>query len=221
MSSAIAPLDRARYSPFRLILQLHTPLVLPRIVPRLDTLLYEAACRRALGWSTPHSLPLTFDESQGAYRASQLIFGVTPQFGLEAHEIKLLTRLNTLPLTAVRALRAPLRMDGGDWAVRLTTHKGLLCPYLVFYAEGDPEACMDLLSEIPHIGLGYTRGQGATTPLTHEQDDHKRWRQRSWRSQVMHNAMPYTPQADHLGLLPRAADELVYRPPRILREVVV
>lgn len=220
MSSAIVPPEPARSSSFRLVLQLHTPLVLPRVVPRLDTLLHEAACRRALDWSTPHPLPLAFDESQGAYRASQLIFGVMPSFGLEAHDIGLITHLHTLPLTAVRSLRAAVRMDGGDWAPRLTTHKGRLCPYLIFYAEGDPEACMDLLSEIPYLGLGYTRGHGATTLLDYETDEQQRWRQRSWRSPAMHRSMPYVPRVDHLALMPGSPDEPVYRPPRILREVI-
>lgn len=220
MSHTATPFEPPCYSPFRLVLQLHTPLILPRIVPRLDTLLHEAACRRALDWSAPHALPLAFDKSQGAYRASQMIFGVTPQFGLEAHETGLVTRLHTLPLTSVRSLRAPLRMDGGDWAPRLTVHKGLLCPYLIFYAEGDADACMDLLSEIPHVGKGYSRGQGAMTPLTHEPDTSARWRQRSWRSEAMHSAMPYTAQADYLSLVPNGKDEPVYRPPRILREVL-
>ncbi|MDR5899479.1 hypothetical protein QC823_10810 [Halomonas vilamensis] len=213
----IAP---AQAQPFKLLLQLHTPLVLPRIVPRLDTLLQEAACRRALDWLSPHPLPLVFDDAQRAYRASQLIFGVTPQFGLEAHTVGFMSYLYRLPLLAARNVRAPLRIDGGDWAPKLTQHKGRLCPYLIFYAEGDPEACMDLLSEIPHIGLGYSRGQGAVTAMTFERDTQACWRQRSWRDQEMHVGLPYTPLADHLRLTPWGSDEPVYRPPRILREVL-
>lgn len=205
---------------FRLILQLHTPLVLPRVVPRLDTLLQEAACRMALDWSTAHPLPLVFDDEQGAFRASQLIFGVTSQFGLEAHQIGLVAHLHKLPLLAARNVRAPLRFDGGDWAPKLSHQKGHLCPYLVFYAQGDPQACLSLLSEMPHIGLGYSRGQGAVTAMTYEPDTQARWRQRSWRSAAMHKGMGYTPQADYLRLTPWGADEAVYRPPRILREVM-
>ncbi|NOG32810.1 hypothetical protein HLB35_15510 [Halomonas sp. TBZ9] len=206
--------------PFKLILQLHTPLVLPHVVPRLDTLLYEAACRREMDWSSPHSLPLVFDENQGAFRASQLIFGVTPQFGLEAHQIGLITYLYRLPLLAARNVRAPLRIDGGDWAPKLTQQQGRLCPYIVFYAEGNPDACVDLLSEVPHIGIGYSHGQGAVTFVSTESDDQARWRQRSWRDPGLHTDFTYTPQADALRLTPWGEDEAVYRPPRILREVL-
>jgi hypothetical protein len=202
------------------MLQLHTPLVLARIVPRLDTLLQEAACRRALDWSAPQALPLVFDEQQQAYRASQLIFGVTPQFGLEAHPVGLMTYLYRLPLLAARNVRAPLRIDGGDWAPKLTQHQGRLCPYVIFYAQGDPQACSDLLSEIPHIGLGYSRGQGAVTVMAFEVDTQDRWRQRSWRDDTMHAGMSYRPQPDFLRLTSWQNDEPVYRPPRILREVV-
>ncbi|RUR29718.1 hypothetical protein ELY33_12295 [Vreelandella andesensis] len=205
---------------FKLLLQLHTPLVLPRIVPRLDTLLQEAASRRALDWSVAHPLPLVFDQQQGAFRASQMIFGVTPRFGLEAHGVGLVSHLYKLPLLAARNVRAPLRIDGGDWAPKLTQHKGRLCPYLIFYAEGDAQACLDLLGEIPHIGIGYSRGQGAVTATTFEPDTQRRWCQRSWRDQAMHAGMPYTPQADYLRLTPKGKDEPVYRPPRILREVL-
>lgn len=212
--------DPALMQPFKLILQLHTPLILPRVVPRLDTLLHEAACRRALDWEHPPSLPLTYDHEQGAFRASQLIFGVTPQFGLEAHEVGMVAHLYKLPLLAARNVRAPLRFDGGDWAPKLTLHKGRLCPYLIFYAEGDPSACTDLLSEIPHIGIAYTRGQGAVSIMSTFPDHEERWRQRSWRAPEMHTGMPYTPQADCLRLTPAGSDEPVYRPPRILREVM-
>lgn len=212
--------ELALRQPFKLMLQLHTPLILPNVVPRLDTLLYEAACRRALDWATEHPLPLFYDVEQGAYRASQLIFGVTPNAGLEAHSVGMVTHLQSLPLLAARNVRAPLRIDGGDWAPKLTNHPGRLCPYLIFYAEGDPNACVDLLSEIPYIGIGYTRGQGAVSVMSTQPHTEERWRQRSWRSAEMHQGMGYTPQKDHLRLLPQGDDEPVYRPPRILREVI-
>ncbi|MDP3535129.1 MAG: hypothetical protein Q8S08_07040 [Halomonas sp.] len=213
-------LEQPLRQPFKLVLQLHTPLILPKVVPRLDTLLHEAACRRALDWTAEHPLPLVYDAEQGAYRASQLIFGVTPHAGLEAHNVGMVTHLNTLPLLAARNVRAPLRIDGGDWAPKLTNHPGRLCPYLIFYAEGDPNACVDLLSEIPYIGIGYTRGQGAVSVMSTQPDAEERWRQRSWRSLAMHQRMGYTPQADYLRLTPRGDNEPVYRPPRILREVM-
>ena len=217
---AIKGVSLGQASTFCLRLQLHTPLILPLVVPRLDTLLQEAACRRALDWSCSHTLPLVFDETMGGYRASQLIFGVTPHAGLEAHPLSQITRIQQLPLLQARNVRAALRIDGGDWAPRMTHHQGLLSPYVLFYAEGDAEACIDLLQEMPHLGVGHTHGQGlvsvaAVTTLTQQS-----WRQRPWRQAEDHQGMSYSPLADELRMAPWGDDEPVFRPPRILREVV-
>lgn len=205
---------------FRLVFQLHTPLVLPLVVPRLDVLLHEAACRRALNWSCYPTIPLVFDETKGGYRASQLIFGVTAHQGLIAEPLAAITRLSTLPLLRAANVRAPLRIDGGDWAPKLTHHQGLLSPYVLFYAQGDPEACLDLLQEVPSIGKGHSRGQGMVSVMATQPDTHQRWRQRVWRSESEHADMAYTPVADDLRLTCWGDDEPVYRPPRILREVL-
>ena len=205
---------------FRLLLQLHTPLILPLAVPRLDTLLQEAACRRALDWSCYHSLPLVFDEERGGYRASQLLFGVTPHAGLEAHPLARIARIQQLPLLQARNVRAPLRLDGGDWAPKMTRHQALLSPYVLFYAHGDPEACADLLQEVPHLGQGYRHGQGMVSVMAVQQDDQSRWQQRPWRDAGAHQGFPYAPLADELRMAPWGSDEPVFRPPRILREVV-
>lgn len=205
---------------FRLLLQLHTPLILPLVVPRLDTLLQEAACRRALDWSCYHTLPLVFDEDRGGYRASQLIFGVTPHAGLEAHPLARIARIQQLPLLQARNVRAPLRLDGGDWAPKMTRHQALLSPYVLFYAEGDPEACTDLLQEMPHLGQGYQHGQGMISVIATQVDTQSRWQQRPWREVTFHQGLSYTPLEDDLGMTAWGVDEPVFRPPRILREVI-
>lgn len=213
-------IPEAQAQAFRLVFQLHTPLVLPLVVPRLDVLLHEAACRRALNWSCYPTIPLVFDEARGGYRASQLIFGVTTQQGLTAEPLAVITRLSTLPLLRAANVRAPLRIDGGDWAPKLTHHQGLLSPYVLFYAQGDPEACVDLLQEVPNIGKGHSRGQGMVSVMATQLDANERWRQRVWRSESEHADMAYTAVPDNLRLTCWGDDEPAYRPPRILREVL-
>lgn len=205
---------------FQLLLELHTPLILPLVVPRLDTLLQEAACRRALDWSRYATLPLVFDEARGGYRASQLIFGVTPHAGLEAQPQAKIAQIHRLPLLQARNVRAPLRIDGGDWAPKMTHHQALLSPYVLFYAEGDPDACIDLLQELPQIGIGHNHGQGMIRVASVSPDSGQRWRQRPWRQIEEHAGMAYTPLADTLRMASWREDEPVFRPPRILREVL-
>ncbi|PJX12707.1 hypothetical protein CWI66_16200 [Halomonas sp. 141] len=210
----------ARAQAFRLLLQLHTPLILPLVVPRLDTLLQEAACRRALDWSCYHTLPLLFDKARGGYRASQLIFGVTPHAGLEAQPQAKIGHIQRLPLLQARNVRAALRIDGGDWAPKMTHHQALLSPYVLFYAEGDPDACINLLQELPQIGIGHNHGQGMISVASVSPSTEQRWRQRPWRQAEEHTGMAYSPLTDTLRMAPWGTDEPVFRPPRILREIL-
>lgn len=206
--------------PFRLMLRLHTPLILPRVVPRLDTLLQEAACRQHLNWSQLHTLPLVFDDARGGYRASQLIFGVTPHHGLVAQEIGLTSGVSRLPFASASGMKSKLRIDGGPQAPKLTRHPALLSPFVVFYGEGQLEACLQLLSHTPHIGLEHARGQGAISIEAFQEDDRQHWRQRPWRQAAEHHGMGYNAIPDQLRMHATGNDEPVYRPPRILKEVV-
>jgi hypothetical protein len=53
-----------------------------------------------------------------------------------------------------------------------------------------------------------------------QEDTQQRWRQRPWRLESEHNSMAYTPVPDVLRLTSWGDDEVVYRPPRIMREIV-
>lgn len=206
---------------FQLRLRLHTPVILPRVVPRLDTLLTEAMRRLHLDWQTPvQDLPLVFDKEHGGYRGSQVVFGITPWQGLEAHPIKYISNVTSLPLGQARSARKSIKLDGGGTAPKLSQHTAYLSPYLLFYGEGDVQRCAELLSLLGGIGLEHARGQGHYTVETVIEDPKSRWKQRPWRTGHLHRGLGYTAVPDMLAMTVEGENESVHRPPRILKEVV-
>ena len=209
---------------FPLRLRLHTPVILPVVTPRLDTLLAEAVRHQRLDWAAPvDDLPLTWDDQGGGYRGSQAVFGITAQHGLVGQVVKLPSSVTRLPAHAATRRNKPIKnikLDGSGTAPKLTTHHGYLSPYLMFYGEGDPEQCLKLLSLIHHVGKEHARGQGHFTIEAVEPDPDEGWRMRPWRSAEHHTSDRYTAVPDTLRMGLTGADEPVYRPPRVLKEVL-
>lgn len=206
---------------FQLQLRLHTPVILPTVVPRLDTLLTEATRRLHLDWDAlVETLPLSFDSQQGGYRASQLIFGVTRWQGIEAHTIKYSSDVKALPLQQMNKGKRVIKMDGGGTAPKLTRHTAHLSPYLLLYGEGDGQQCAELLSLLGGIGLEHARGQGFFTVESIKKDPTNRWQLRPWRTGEMHKNRDYTAIPDVLSMTSGGKSEPVYRPPRMLKEVL-
>ena len=204
---------------FRLRLRLHTPVIMPPVAPRLDTLLEEATCHMRLDWASPvTSLPLSWDEEHGGYRGSQLIFGTTRTGSLEASTISLPSAVQRLPVTQAAMKKTTIRIDGGPYAPKISRHHGYLSPFLLFYGEGDPEGCAELLSLLAHVGREYLRGFGHFTIEAIDTVEGQGWRQRPWPTKVPHQGMPYEPVPDRLRMMPRGQDVSVFRPPRILKE---
>lgn len=209
---------------FQLVLRLHTPVILPIITPRLDTLLAEAVRHHRLDWESPvDELPLTWDEQRGGYRGSQAVFGTTAEHGLSGQTIELPSSVRQLPLhAAIRGKKRvkSVKLDGASTAPKLTSHNGYLSPYLIFYGDGDPQACLKLLSMIHHVGKEHARGQGFFTVESVESDTGEGWRMRPWRSADDHTSDRYTPVPDTLRMGLVGDDVPVFRPPRVLREVL-
>lgn len=208
-------------TPFRIRLRLHTPIILPAVTPRLDTLLEEATCHLRLDWRSPvTTLPLSWDGEHGGYRGSQLVFGTTRAQGLEARSISLPSSVQRLPLTQAVAKKPTIRIDGGPHAPKVGRHHGYLSPFVLFYGEGDPTRSAELLSLLSHIGKEYSRGFGHYTIESVDRVDHDGWRQRPWSTAAPHQGMPYDPVPDQLRMVPRGQDVPVYRPPRVIKEAV-
>lgn len=206
---------------FQLQLRLHTPVILPRVVPRLDVLLTEATRRLRLDWVSPvDDLPLVFDQEQGGYRCSQVIFGITTSRGLEARPVKFSSNVTGLPLSHASNMRKSVKLDGGGTAPKLGHHAAHLSPYLLFYGEGDAERCAQLLGLLGGVGLEHARGQGHFAVEAVMADTGDRWKKRAWRTGHPHRGQGYTAVPDMLAMTVGGENETVQRPPRLLKEVV-
>lgn len=205
-------------SGFALRLKLHTPVILSRVVPRLDTLLQEAQSRRYQDWSQPHELPLVFDQAMRGYRGSQLIFGITATAALQAVTHPCTSGVTRLPMAEASRPPNKISLTGGPEAPRLTKHKAYLSPFLLFYGEGDGEACADQLELLGGIGREHGRGAGSFTVDAVLQDVERKWRIRAWPEGSAD--LPFTPVRDYLRLVPHGSEEAAVRPDRLVREGV-
>ncbi|QJQ98756.1 hypothetical protein [Halomonas sp. PGE1] len=213
---------------FCLRLKLHTPLILPRVAPRLDVLLAEALRHLRLDWDTPiqaSDIPLTWDAELGGLRGSQLVFGTTPRSGLVAESVAFPTAIRRLPFTEVSPpIRKRITVDGGPTAPRLSEHPALLAPYALLYGVGDAMRCAELLTLLTGIGREHAHGCGEFSVESIEPlpDDDTRWCQRPWAIDrpEAHAEQPYRPVVDHLALVPGGNDQPVLRPPRVLKEAL-
>lgn len=213
---------------FCLQLKLHTPLILPRVAPRLDILLAEAVRNLRLDWDTPvqaSDIPLTWDTDLDGLRGSQLVFGTTRHSGLVAASVPFPTAITQLPFTEVfPPIRKRIKVDGGPTAPRLSQHSALLAPYILFYGEGDAMRCAELLTLLTGIGREHAHGCGqfSVASVVSLPDDDRRWYQRPWAIDKAHAhaGQPYHPVIDHLALAPGNDDQTVLRPPRVLKEAL-
>lgn len=205
---------------FRLQLALHTPMVLPDVPPRLDILIHEAMCRVHRSWAREHALPLTFDEDIGGYRASQVVFGTTRDMPMSTHSVTCISRANELARDRVVAPKRRINEGGGGYIRRLTRYHGYLSPYLIFYGEGDPEACGHLLSMLDGVGREHARGSGAFTVTDITPVAGEWWRIRSVAAGTPTSSLPYEAIRARERLLPTGVEVDVLRPPRVIREVV-
>lgn len=209
---------------FRLVLKLHAPLILPQTTPRLDSLLQEAMARRHQDWQTRHDLPLKFDSALGVYRASQMIFGMTAQQSIASSTIKFATQEHGLDRAKVKKPKRRIRKDGGIHVSKMTSHTGYYAPYVLFYAQGDPEAVERLLAMLSGIGREYANGFGyftiAQTMLVHQGPGaNQPWRFRPLPAGTT-NDVPFDPIPGVAHLVPNGEHVDVVRPRRMLRETM-
>lgn len=206
--------------PFRLVLALHAPLVLPEVVPRLDTLLHEATCRLHQDWSRDYELPLVFDEARGLYRCSQLIMATTPTTSIWPVNYSRPTNGEGLERASVSNPRK-IRPNGGEFLERLTTYSAYWPPYVIFEAQGDAERCVGLLDLLDGIGREHGGGMGRFEVEALLPGDENGWQRRS----LPDSSQPYwadsMPTLSSFERLTVTGDPVaVIRPPRILREVL-
>lgn len=206
---------------FRLILRLHTPLILPPVVPRLDVLLHEAMCRLTQDWETPHVLPLEKDARTGVACASQMVLGITLERPLSASTEKLVGSAYRQDLHLASNVKKRLEHkfpDGGT----LTTHAAMRAPFAIFYGQGDGLRCAQLLGLLSGIGREHARHYGAFDVERIEKAQAPGWRLRSWPEDHPEGWAPCEAAftVDRLSLAPGQPDVAVMRPPRLIREVL-
>lgn len=206
---------------FRLLLRMHTPILMPIVVPRLDTLLHEALSRMHQDWETQHVLPLDTDTETGVYCSSQLVIGVTPQRPMVASSEKLVSSVTRQDLHLASDVKRRFKSVFPD-GNRLTPHKGILSPYAVFYGSGDAEHCAALLSLLSGIGREHARHYGSFDVLNVAHDAGEHWRLRPWPVEYDKGWSSCDTQfvEDRLSLMPCEVPASVMRPPRLIREVL-
>lgn len=204
---------------FRLLLRLHSPVVLPVVVPRLDTLLHEAACRLSQSWTADHALPLAFDDDLGGYRGSQILFGTTVNMPMMARHVTCPSSPESLDRHLVSNPRR-LQESGGPYVRRLSRHQAYLSPYLVFYGDGDPDRCADMLQLLDGIGREHGRGGGGFTVADVTPDSDEGWRYRSAPADTPADLLPYAPIRSRERLVQGGPNVDVVHPPRVAREVI-
>lgn len=206
---------------FQLLLRLHTPILMPVVVPRLDILLQEALSRLHQDWKRAHALPLDTEPATGIYCASQLIVGVTPQRPLVAASAKLVSSVTRQDLHLASNVKQRFKSVFPD-GNRLTSHKGISTPYALFYGWGDADKCAALLSLLSGIGREHARHYGSFDVLSVAHDVEGHWRLRPWPAAFPEGWRACNTQfiEDRLSLMPREAPAPVMRPPRLIREVL-
>lgn len=203
---------------FRLTLALHTPVLLPMVPIRLDTLLHEAACRLNQDWAQAHELPLVFDSDIGGWRASQLYFVTTPTAPLATRKLTTVSSFDRLDRVQVRNAKMRFRAIGG-YQPRLTEYACLSSPFVRFYGDGDADACVALLELLDGIGRNHNRGGGQFSVSEIADDDTAGWRWRSWPAETTVE-LPFTEVGALERLAPGGVDVAVRRPARVLRETM-
>lgn len=206
--------------PFKILLALHTPVVLQAVPPRLDGLLHEACCRLHGDWACNHDLPLDRDPVLAGYRASQITFVSTPEYPLAASDFALVAQPEALDRHLVTEPPKKIKENGGPYSGRLSRYEGLICPYLAFYGDGDGEACADLLELLDGVGRLHMMGGGSFTVVGVEPDDSAGWRLRSWPKKWACDAPAKANIPAIESLTVGGEDEPIVRPRRIMREVM-
>lgn len=206
---------------FALILRLHTPIIMPRAVPRLDILLQEAMSRLHQDWETAHVLPLARCDEAGVYCASQLVLAITPDASLTSTTEALVSTVTRQDLHLTRDCKTTIRHTGPD-ANRMTSHQGITAPFAIFYGRGDAEACAELMTLLSGIGREHARHYGAFSVERVQPDEQANWRLRPWpvAQSAQWEDTGHRFIEDHLMLNPCQASEPVMRPRRLIREVL-
>jgi len=206
---------------FRLVLRMHTPIIMPTVTPRLDVLLHEAMCRLNQNWEGAHRLPLENEAGANVYCASQLILGSTPDRPLSASSERLVSTVFRQDLYLAGKVKKRFGSTFPD-GNRLTPHSAISTPFAIFYGVGDGQACAELLGMLSGIGREHARHYGAFNVERLERDTSSRWRLRPWP--IGHpnawetSAEPYV--EDKQSLRPKEKPVGVMRPPRMIREVM-
>jgi hypothetical protein len=207
-------------SGFRLLLAVHTPIVLPRVPPRLDMLVHEGLCRLHGDWSRTHDLPLTEDDTAGI-RASQLVFVQTVSTPLATTPLAMPDATGNLDRANVSNPPRPFKETGGPRPKRLTERAAIQTPYAAFYGEGDGQRCAELLSLLDGLGREHMRGSGSFEVIDVQADDTDRWRLCAHRRDVVDvTTLPFDPIADERALTPHGQPEPVWRPEQIITETL-
>lgn len=152
--------------PYRLVMKGVSPVVIIGIAPSFDGILYEAASQ-VLTTEQPDAIRawlrdiLLFNDELGVFHASSLMFGITPEQGINAvfsvrcdHfcEEKLSSSMFSPRIHRGKFPR--IKLVGGPTKQRLTERPAYAAPYYVFDFVGVREVVLQLLT-MTFVGVGY------------------------------------------------------------------
>lgn len=208
---------------FKLVLKLHTPFVLTKVLPTLDVLLTEAVRRYHQDWKIQPDLPLVFNEQAGVYEGSQIIFGHRPHQPISAIDFVHAQNPDGLERHVLSKAKRVIKEDGGGTARRVSKHQSITAGYAIFYGRGDLDGVLKFLPLIYSAGGKCNSHGGAyfTFDSAEYCDSDRGLLRNVKRSYDAAKLVYQAPSESMRKLLPWDTSEtLCWAPGRILKEIV-
>lgn len=154
------------FKPYRVILQLVSPVVITKFAPNLDGVLYAAISQCYPSKSHDDVLAhmnkvLLFNDDLGVFHSSCLQFGIDDQHGLVASSYNRTDYWPQAKLSSdmflphgIKGRYPNIVFAGGPTKKRMTRRPAYAAQFAVFDFVGDAQKVLNLL-RMAHVGIGY------------------------------------------------------------------
>lgn len=157
------------FSPFRLLIELGSPIHVPNDPVHLDSLLEYVCLSHLCDYEKAKaSLPHLLAKKDGVFQASAMGFGITSSMGLVASDISKVKKMSSSVLSSSRVLPTgkngrykKIQLLGGPTKNHLNKLRCLYAPYVVFDGVGNGDVITRLFSfYLTNLGKDHGLGLG-------------------------------------------------------------